>query len=216
MLHFSLHLAAVAVCLCFAVVSTQVTRAATVFDDPANELADPTITSSQIPFSGSYSADKVFDNNVTGADNGAGNEYATGGNFADAFINMDFGTTTTVGGYVFYQRGNNVDTITSFTLTFSDAQDFSVIIDSFSFATSGSPDFALQGDNAVNGTPDRQQFEFSSPVSARYIRWESIASDTIYDGAAQMEFWRASAIPEPSSLLLGGIALLTGLLRRKR
>lgn len=191
----------------------------TIFDDPTNELSDPTIAASHQAFNGGYSVDKVFDDNVSGSSNGFGNVYATGrqNNSQDAFIEFDFGSATTIGGFVFYQRGNNNDTVFGFDLIFDDSSDFSSPIQSLVFATSGVSDFLLQGDNAVNRRPDRQEFEFASGITAQYVRWSvNRPSQTRFEGAAEMEFW-ATPVPEPSTTALLALGLLgVGFARKRR
>ena len=192
---------------------------ATIFDDSGNELTDPTITASQTRHNSDYDVDNIFDDDVSGSGNGAGSEYATGNPTsaaADAFVEFDFGVATEIGGFVFYQRGNNNDTVLSFNLIFDDTSDFSSPLSTLTFATTGTPDFALQGDNAVNNTPDRQEFEFSTSITARYVKWDVTSSDSNFDGASEMEFW---SVPEPTSLLLAVIScfcLGLGVKRRPR
>ena len=216
------NLFAVGAVVAFLVAGSTNSWGATVFDDPGNELADPTITASQTAHSSSYAVDNIFDNDVSGAGNDAGHGYATGtptNAAADAFVEFDFGTATDIGGFVFYQRGNNNDTVLSFNLIFDDTSDFSSPLSTLTFDTTGTPDFALQGDNAVSGVPDRQEFEFSSNITARYVKWDVSSSDSVFDGATEMEFWSSSVVPEPSSIVLTVISCLClglGVKRRTR
>jgi len=197
-----------AVAMATLVVTTASTASAGIFDDPGLELTDPSITASQTAHATSHSVDRVFDDNL-------GSQYATGSPtnaIADAFIDFDFGTATSIGGFVFHQRNVTADQVTDFDLIFSNNSDFSLPVATLNFATSGG-DFTL-----VTGTSTaRQEFEFASSVATRYVRWEVNASGNIYDGAAEMEFW--APIPEPSALVLAALGLL-GLIgfgrRRKR
>lgn len=177
-------------------------RAATIFDNPLNELTDPTITASQTAFSGSFSVDKVFDNDLSSS-------YATTGAAGDAFINFDFGSATAIGGFAFAQRGGS-GWVTDFDLVFSNNSDFSAPVTTLNFATSGSPDYTLIYTNVST----IQQIEFTSAVTARYVRWDSNASNNNYDGAAEMQFW--APVPEPGSAALMGLGGLCLLMRRRR
>jgi len=186
-------------------------QAATIFNTPANQLADPTITASQTPHSAGYVASYVFDG-VFGTGSG---EYATSDAVSGgAFIDFDFVLPQAIGGFVFYQRLGGADGVTSFQLIFDDTNNFSSPLVTKTFATSGVRDFTLLNDS--NGS--RQQFEFPFDVNARYVRWQVVsATGNGYDGAAEMEFWTGAAVvPEPSgfaatSLLIGA----AGLIRRR-
>ncbi|GEM_PF-2748906 len=177
-------------------------QSATIFDNPANQLADPAITASQTPHSAAYVASNVFDG-IFGTGSG---EYATTNAVSgDAFIDFDFGVPQAIGGFVFYQRLGGADGVTSFQLVFDDNNDFSSPLATKSFATSGVRDFTLLNDTAGS----RQQFEFPSGVNARYVRWDVISAvGNGYDGAAEMEFWTGVAVPEPATfaMALAGIA----------
>jgi hypothetical protein len=184
---------------------------ASIFDDLSNELADPSITTSETAHSGSFLADNVFDGIVATASG----QYATGNptnSAADAFIDFDFTTATTIGGFVFYQRDSGNDQVTDFDLIFSNNADFTAPVATLNFATTGTPDFTLVAD--PTGTPTRQEFEFVSSVNARYVKWEVNASASIYDGAAEMEFW--APVPEPSSAALLGLGGLALIFRRRK
>jgi hypothetical protein len=189
-----------------------VTANAALFDISANELTDPTIIDSRADHgSGDYVVGNIFDNDVSGASNGNGNVYATGSatsTAADAFVDFDFGTSTNIDGFVFYQRGNNNDTVKSFNLIFDDAADFLTPSQILGFSTVAGADFLLQGDNIVNGRPDRQEFEFLTSINSRYVRWDVTSSDGIFDGAAEMEFWGAASVPEPTVLALMSLGLI--------
>ena len=177
-------------------------QSATIFDNPANQLADPAITASQTPHSAAYVASNVFDG-IFGTGSG---EYATTNAVSgDAFIDFDFGVPQAIGGFVFYQRLGGADGVTSFQLVFDDNNDFSSPLATKSFATSGVRDFTLLNDTAGS----RQQFEFPSGVNARYVRWDVISAvGNGYDGAAEMEFWTGVAVPEPATfaMALAGVA----------
>jgi hypothetical protein len=187
-------------------------NAGLLFTDPLNELADPSIINSQTAHSSAYAVGNVFDNNVSGNGNGAGNVYATGSNtrtVANAFIDFDFGIDTNLEGFVFYQRGNNDDTVFSFNLFFSNSVNFSTIIETLSFGNNNLFDFSLKGNNSANHRPDRQEFEFVLPIAARYVKWDVTSSRSIYDGAAEMEFWgSASQVPEPSTLAIFALGMI--------
>jgi len=176
-------------------------QAASIFNNPANELTDPAIIASQTPFSAAYVASNVFDG-IFGTGNG---EYATSNAVrGDAFIDFDFGTPKAVGGLVFYQRTGGADGVTSFQLIFDDSSDFSSPLATRTFATSGVRDFTL-----LNDQGNRQEFEFPVGVSARYVRWDVVSAiGNGYDGAAEMGFWTGVAVPEPTSCItaLAGLA----------
>lgn len=175
---------------------------ASIFSDPMNQLSDPAITASQTPHSGSYVATNVFDG-IFGSGTG---EYATTNAVSgDAFIDFDFGTTTSISGFVFYQRVGGADGVTSFQLLFDDASDFASPHATRTFATSGVRDHTLLNDTAGA----RQQFEFTSGVQARYVRWDVVSAvGNGYDGAAEMEFWTGTTVPEPSLLGIAAGGLL--------
>jgi hypothetical protein len=193
-------------------------NAGLLFSDPLNELTDPSIINSQTAHSISYAVGNIFDNDVSGSGNGSGNVYATGhGTYtvANAFIDFDFGVDTNLEGFVFYQRGNNSDTVRSFDLIFSNSFDFSSTISTLSFGNTSAFDFTLQGDNSISHVPDRQEFAFSLPVTARYVRWDVTSSDGVYDGAAEMEFWgNVTDVPEPSTLAIFALGMI-GLASRR-
>ncbi len=177
-------------------------HAATIFDNLSNELTDPSITTSAPRFNGTFDVSNVFDDNLS-------NTYGTGGVAADAFIDFDFSAATIVGGFVFAQRGTT-GYVTDFDLIFSNNADFTAPVATLNFATTGTPDFTLAGTGATNAL---QQFEFASAVNARYVKWEANASNNIYDGAAEMQFW---TVPEPSTTALLGLGGLALILRRRR
>lgn len=184
--------------------------AASIFSVPGNELPDPAITASQTPFSAAYVASNVFDG-IFGSGNG---EYATTNAVSgDAFIDFDFGASTLIGGFVFYQRLGGADGVTGFQLVFDDTSDFSSPIATQTFATSGVRDYTLLNDSAGA----RQQFEFPAGVQARYVRWDVISAvGNGYDGAAEMEFWTGTAVPEPAMLWVVAGGLLGLAIRRAR
>lgn len=172
-------------------------RAATIFDVPTNELPDPAIIASATPFSSTYTAANVFDGIFR---TGSGEYATTNAVSGDAFIDFDFGSPTTVGGFVFYQRLGGADGVTSFQLLFANAPDFLSPISTLTFATSGTRDFDLLNDSAGI----RQEFAFASGIEARYVKWDVVSAvGNGYDGAAEMEFWGGAAVvPEPSACLL--------------
>lgn len=202
-----------------------IATAAMLFSDPVNELPDPVITNSQTPHNASYVAANVFDNDVSGASNDAGNGYATtsagGGTSNDAFIEFDFGVVTALDGFVFYQRGNNNDTVFNFDLIFSNNSDLSSPVGTLNFATNGSGDFLLLGDNPTNGMPQRQEFQFPASINARYVRWDVNSAQSVFEGASEMEFWAfAAVVPESDALAMFAIgaciAIRLGIGRRRR
>lgn len=182
--------------------------AGTIFETPSNQLADPAITASQTPHSPAYVASNVFDG-IFGTGSG---EYATTNAVSgDAFIDFDFGVPQSIGGFVFYQRLGGADGVTSFQLIFDDSSNFASPLATKTFATSGVRDFTLLND--VGGS--RQEFEFSSGVNARYVRWDVVsAMGNGYDGAAEMEFWTGVAVPEPATSAMALAGLMCGGLSR--
>lgn len=179
-------------------------QSATIFDNPANQLADPAIIASQTPHSAAYVASNVFDG-IFGTGSG---EYATTNAVSgDAFIDFDFSVPQAIGGFVFYQRLGGADGVTSFQLVFDDNNDFASPLATKTFATSGVRDFTLLNDVAGS----RQQFEFPSGVNARYVRWDVVSAiGNGYDGAAEMEFWTGVAVPEPSTCAMALVGLAGG------
>ena len=191
----TLSLASLAICA-----TSATSHAASIFDDLSNELTDPSITTSAPRYNGTFDVSNVFDDNLS-------NTYGTGGVAADAFIDFDFSAATIVGGFVFAQRGSEL--VTDFDLIFSNNADFTAPVATLNFATTGTPDFTL----ATGTTEALQQFEFASAVNARYVKWEANASNNIFDGAAEMQFW---TVPEPSTTALLGLGGLALILRRRR
>jgi hypothetical protein len=153
-------------------------QAASIFDDPGNELADPSIGDSQPAFNSTRTVDNIFDGSVE-------NDNCYMVDSGKAFVNLDFGAETTVGGYVWYQNGDQGgDQVYGFSLIFSNSSDFSAPATTLTFALTGTPDFTI-----VQGRhPRRQEFEFTSPVDAQYVRYE-VTDGQKYNGAGEMEFW---------------------------
>jgi hypothetical protein len=150
-------------------------------------------------FNANYALANAANNNA-GRD-GSGNEYAINGGLTgptNMFVDFDFGAITPVTGFDFFDRMAALDRNTGFDLIYSNDPSFSSVVATQSYAPG--PDWGFS-----------QTF---APVNARYVRFDSTASNS-NPGMSEMIFY---AVPEPSSALLTGIAglFLTTARRRRR
>jgi hypothetical protein len=132
---------------------------------------------------------------------GSGVEYASASQGTNTFVDFDLGAIVGVTGFDFFDRIATVDRTTAFDLIFDD--------DSSTFA---SPVATL------SFTPGGAGWGFSgnfSAVNARYVRLDATAVAAVNNnaGVQEMIFY---AVPEPSSLLLAGLAGAFTVTRRRR
>lgn len=118
-------------------------------------LANPSVTASATPFNPTYAASKLFDSDRA-------TEYASLGQGANTFVDMDFGSPVTVDRMFIITRLNNVDVVGQAQLVLSNNADFSSPLGTFNFNPSGQ-----------NGQGFIQSF---TPTTARYARWDVITS----------------------------------------
>lgn len=149
------------------------------------------------PFNADYAVANAANNNA-GRD-GSGNEYAINGAVTaptNMFVDFDLGVITPISGFDFFDRMAPVDRNTAFDLIFSNDPGFSSVVATQSY-TPG-PDWGFS-----------QTF---APVNARYVRFDSVASNS-NPGMAEMIFY---AVPEPSTALFAGMAGFLMMSRRRR
>jgi hypothetical protein len=130
----------------------------------------------------------------------AGREYASAGGGVNMFVDFDLGAVVPVTGFDFFDRLAAVDRTTAFSLILDDTADFSSPTGTLNFTPGGT------------GWGYSQNF---AAVNARYIRFDAtaVAGANNNSGIQEMIFYSA---PEPSSVLLAGLAGLLPLARRRR
>lgn len=152
-------------------------------------ITNPTVINSATAFNGSFDAGNVFDGNQ--------NQYASAGQGANTFIELDFGSTTTFDGFVNVTRNNTADIIgdsrliidTDGTLGFNALTDTVV---NFSAANTGS-----NGQGFIN--------RFGS-VTGQRVRWEVITSigSSPNLGSIEMRFLNTAA----GSTVINGVTVI--------
>jgi len=156
----------------------------------ADQVPNPTVTSSATPFNSSYSANNLFDTSYS-------SEYASQGKVAcsaplvndGTYVEMDFGGTVTFDRFILVTRNNAVDNVLSNRLYVGNSPTHSSSDTVLSFGSAGN-----------NGQGVIQSF---SPVSGRYIRWEVLKGPATGNlGGNQMYFLLAPAttaqLPAPT------------------
>jgi hypothetical protein len=130
-----------------------------------------------------------------------GIEYASQGQGTNMFVDFDLGGIVPVSGFDFFDRIAAVDRTTAFNLIFDD--------DSSTFS---SPLATLSFTPGATGWGYSQNF---AAVNARYVRLDATAVAAVNNnsGVQEMIFY---TVPEPSSLLLAGLAVFLPLARRRR
>ena len=166
---------------------------------PGSSPVSATVIGGSTPFSPSYALANAA-NNDAGRD-GSDHEYAINGSLTpptNLFVDFDFGALKSISGFDFFDRMAAEDRNTGFDLIFSNDPAFSSIVTTQSYAPG----------------PDWGYSQTFAPVNARYVRFDSTASGG-NPGMAEMSFY---AVPEPSSVLLAGMAglVLTAARRHRR
>jgi hypothetical protein len=157
----------------------------------------PTVIGGAAPFNGNYALANAANNNA-GRD-GAGNEYAINGSITgptNMFVDFDFGAITALSGFDFFDRMAALDRNTAFDLIFSNDAAFSSVIATQSYSPG----------------PDWGYSQTFAPVNARYVRFDSVASNS-NPGMSEIIFY---AVPEPSTALIAGMGGLLMIARRRR
>ncbi len=131
----------------------------------------------------------------------AGVEYASLNGGANMFVDFDLGGIVPVTGFDFFDRLAAVDRTTGFNLIFDDNSDFSSPVSTLSFTP------------GATGWGYSQNF---SAVNARYVRFDATATAGATNNSGIQEMIFYAAVPEPSAALLGGLAGLLALSRRRR
>ena len=164
-------------------------------------LPNPTVYNAATPFNGDYVAANAANGNAGRA--GTGAEYASQGLGNDTFVDFDFGGATPISGFNLVNREQDVTT--SYDMIFSNTPDFSDVVATRSFFTTG------QGNDISE--------EVFDPVTARYVRFD--VTSYIGTGGATgnntgiSEMWFLTPVPEPGALSLVAAGALA-LLRRRR
>lgn len=118
-------------------------------------LSNPTVTAAATPFSGAYVAGNLFDGNRD-------SEYASQGQGANTFVDLDFGSPVAMDRFFVISRLNNVDVVGEANLILSNNADFSSPLATIVTNPSGQNGAGLI-------------FSFAS-TTARYARWDVITS----------------------------------------
>ena len=165
-------------------------------------LPNPTVHNSATPFNGDYVAANAANGNAGRA--GTGAEYASQGRGNDTFVDFDFGGATPISGFNFVNREQDVTT--SYDMIFSNTPDFSDVVATRSFFTTGGGNDIME--------------ELFDPITARYVRFDV----TSYIGTGGVpgnntgisEMWFLTPVPEPTSLSLVALVVLPLARRRRR
>ncbi len=149
-------------------------------------VANPAVTNSAPAFSGAYVAGNLFDGNRD-------TEYASQGQGANTFVDMDFGAPVTVDRFFVVTRLNNVDVVGEANLILSNNPDFSSPLATVVINPSGQ-----------NGAGLIASF---APTTARYARWDVITSTGTSQnlGGIEMRFLNtpAGSAIAPVSVIAG-------------
>jgi hypothetical protein len=148
-------------------------------------------------FNANYALANAANNNA-GRD-GSGNEYAINGGVTgptNMFVDFDFGGITPISGFDFFDRMAPLDRNTAFDLIFSNDPGFSSVVATQSYTPGADWGYS-------------QTF---APVNARYVRFDSVASNS-NPGMAEIIFY---AVPEPSTAMVAGMAGFLMMARRRR
>lgn len=155
-------------------------------------LTNPAITNSATAFNGAFVAGNLFDGNRD-------SEYASQGQGANTFVDLDFGSSVTMDRFFLITRLNNVDVVGEANLILSNNADFSSPVATVVTNPSGQAGAGLI-------------FSFTS-TTARYARWDVITSTGGSEnlGGVEMRFLNApagSAVALTS--VIGGAAAFNG------
>lgn len=152
-------------------------------------LANPSVTASAPAFSGAYVAGNMFDGNRD-------SEYASAGQGANTFVDMDFGAPVTMDRFFVITRLNTVDVVGTANLILSNNADFSSPLATVVINPSGQ-----------NGAGLIVPF---SSTTARYARWDVITSPGASQnlGGIEMRFLNAPAgsAVAPAAVIAGSPA----------
>lgn len=159
------------------------------------ELASAAVIGGYPAFNGDYAVGNAA-NGILGGDY-TGREYATNGGGSNNYVDFDFGSTIALAGFDFFDRMASADRTAGFDLIFSNVADFSITVDTKSFAAGSDWGYG-------------QTF---TPVNARFVRFDATTA-VGNPGMQEMIFYKA--IPEPSVSMLGIGMLGVGLLIRRR
>ena len=168
--------------LCFAAAVSAVSTAHAVI------LSNPSVINSATPFSGAYTAANLFDGNRD-------SEYASQGQGANTFVDVDFGAAVTMDRFFLVTRLNNVDVVGTANLILSNTADFSSPLATITLNPSGQ-----------NGAAPI--FSFAT-TTARYARWDVVTAPGTSNnlGGIEMRFLNTPAgsiIANPT--VIGGAA----------
>ena len=118
-------------------------------------LSNPTVMGSAPAFSGAYVAANLFDGNRD-------TDYASAGQGANTFVDVDFGSAVTMDRFFLMTRFNNVDVVGTANLILSNNADFSSPLATIAINPSGQ-----------NGSAPIVSF---TATTARYARWDVVTS----------------------------------------
>lgn len=155
-------------------------------------LTNPAVTTAAPAFSGAYVAGNLFDGNRE-------SEYASAGQGANTFVDMDFGAAVTMDRFFVITRLNTVDVVGEANLVLSNNADFSSPVATLVFNPSGQ-----NGQGLIH--------TFTS-TTARYARWDVITSTGASQnlGGIEMRFLNtpAGSVVAPATVI-GGSAAFNG------